>query len=229
LMTMFAAGSETTGNTTMICLWELLQDQNQDLLQELTDEVLAFPNLETSAMDELMDGLPQVRALFYEINRLKGTAPALILQAGQDVTIAGMNMPKDTTFYVNGCYLGTLKGSGIPDGPNGESPAVFCSRRWLAPREDEAAVNDGTPKWTVIKPHPKTGVSISSGFGNGVRICPGQDLAELEVVYCLANILKNFEISLRPGHPHVTMVTSFTQSPDLDIEILFKPRGVKCP
>ena len=31
LLTMFAAGSETTGNTTMICLWKMVQENEKEI------------------------------------------------------------------------------------------------------------------------------------------------------------------------------------------------------
>lgn len=217
LLTMFAAGSETTGNTVMICLWELLQADQKNNLQELVEEVQTFSNLEEASFDELFKGLPKVRAFFYEINRLKGTVPGLYLENPEPVTLGGIVIPAHTEVYLDCAYLGTLEGSGIPDGPNGEPAAEFCPRRWLTQQP-------GTGELTVTKPCPQNGISFSSGFGGGVRICPGQDLAELEVVYCLASLLKQFEIQLKAGHEPVKLRASFTESPNIDIELVLKKR-----
>ena len=79
-------------------------------------------------------------------------------------------------------------------------------------------------QWIVTKPSPKSGVSMSSGFGNGVRICPGQALAELEATYLLASILTKFDVKLMENHPPVKLISSFTQSPNIDINVVLTPR-----
>jgi cytochrome P450 len=216
LFTMFAAGTDTTGNTIMICLWELLQEEQKDYYEEVVQEALALPDLETATLDDLMENLPRIRAFFYEINRLKGTAPMSFLQTAEAVQVGGVEVPSGHEIIIDYSYLGTLEGSGIPDGPQGESPAMFCPRRWLSRVEGS--------KWTVTKPSSTTGVPHSSGFGSGVRICPGQVLAELEAIYCLASLLRSFDLSLKPGHAPVKLMTNFTDMPDKDIELVMKPR-----
>mmetsp|Transcript_2397 Transcript_2397/g.3132 ORF Transcript_2397/g.3132 Transcript_2397/m.3132 type:complete len:555 (+) Transcript_2397:56-1720(+) len=226
LLTVFAAGSETTGNTIMIGIWQLIHN-HRELLPDLIKEVQAIPSLETTATyDELLEGLPQLRAFFYEINRLHGTTPGLFLETSEPVKVAGITHPAGTSFFVPLRMLGMLPDSGIPDGPNGESPATFCSQRWLVQREEDNdnASNNVNTKWNVVKPSAKTGVKMSSGFGTGVRICPGQDLAELEVVYCLACLLKNFDMTIPPNHAPVQWITKFTMTPDQDIRVCLKPK-----
>ena len=66
---------------------------------------------------------------------------------------------------------------------------------------------------------------MSSGFGSGVRICPRQDLAELEAIHCIATLSRHFEISLTPNHAPVAITNRLTQRPDRDIEVCLKPRA----
>lgn len=223
LMTMFIAGSETTGSTITTCLWKLLAHNGKNgagVFRELVHEARQLPGLLDSAntinVEQVRNALPKTRAFFYEINRFYGAGPSLILRAAKKINVANLEFPEATHFYIDFEYLGCLEGGGIPNGPNGEAPDTFCSRRWLMP--DENIPN----KWHAVKPSLKTGVPLSSGFGTGARICPGQHLAELEVVYCLACILQNFDISLKPNHPHVQMVTNFTVCPDKDIELCLR-------
>eukprot|EP00957_Ditylum_brightwellii_P081771 6221477-Ditylum_brightwellii.AAC.1 len=68
ILTMFTAGSKTTGNTVIVGMWQLLHN-HQELLPDLIKEVQAIPNLETTATyDDLLERLPQLQAFFYEIN-----------------------------------------------------------------------------------------------------------------------------------------------------------------
>jgi cytochrome P450 len=239
LMTMFAAGSETTGNTVMICLWELLKDDIDDDMisyrNEIIDEVLCFTDstggigLDSPELtvDVFAKSIPKLRAYFYEIVRYTGTAPQLFLSVAAEagVQIDDVWFPKGTDFLLPLEYLGKQDDSGIPFGPNAERPAKFCPRRWLS--KEKVVEENGKrtdEKWIVTKPSAKSGVSMSSGFGNGVRICPGQSLAELEATYLLARILTEFDVKLTPNHPPVKLISSFTVSPNIDINLVLTPR-----
>ena len=244
LLTMFAAGSETTANVTMVCFWELLQEENRPYLEEVLVELQQLEKdcgaLESNALTAktFLQSVPKLRALFYEVVRFRGTAPALFLCVGaqEGVEIGGYHFPCGTEFFMPLEYLGKLDDplNGIPQGPNGEPPGVFCPRRWLRLADEKGEDDTGTSKtkdnnnqqqvWTVIKPSSKCGVNMSSGFGSGVRICPGQDLAELEATYCLASIFQHFDVSLMPDHPPMKLISSFTQTPNVDIRLVLKSR-----
>ena len=123
LMTMFAAGSETTGNTVMICLLELLkEDMDVDMISyknEIIDELLHFeeatggipldsPEL---TLDIFAKSIPKLRAYFYEIVRYTGTAPQIFLSVASEsgVQINGMSFPKGTEFLLPTQYLGQTR------------------------------------------------------------------------------------------------------------------------
>merc|ERR1712157_274756 len=81
LLTMFAAGSETTYNTLLVCLYEIADDTT-GLQNELFQEVVTLCG--SSATDasgigytELNEGLPRMRSLMYEVLRVKGPSPML--------------------------------------------------------------------------------------------------------------------------------------------------------
>lgn len=124
----FTAGSETTSTSITFCLWELCQPQNQALYEELVQEALALDNLldATISYQDVMQRLPKTLALFYEINRWGGSTPSLLLTTRETVTVADHEFPPDTSFHMHLAYLGTQPGSNIPNGPRGESPAIFA-------------------------------------------------------------------------------------------------------
>ena len=98
----------------MIYLWKLLHEDKTGSLHEIVQEVLGMDDLEQASYEDLMAGQPKVRAFFYEINRLKGTAPILSFEAAKPVQVSGLYFPKGTLFQFDMGYLGTLDGSGIP-------------------------------------------------------------------------------------------------------------------
>uniref|UniRef100_A0A7S2UHB0 Cytochrome P450 n=1 Tax=Attheya septentrionalis TaxID=420275 RepID=A0A7S2UHB0_9STRA len=77
-------------------------------------------------------------------------------------------------------------------------------------------------KLSVMKPCDKTGFN---SFGNGRRVCPGRDLADMEVIICLASVLRKFVVTLKEEHPPMKLVTRFTESPNINIMLSLQPRG----
>ena len=57
-----------------------------------------------------------------------------------------------------------------------------------------------------------------------MRVCPGRELAEIEILVVLGSILRKFEIELEPNHAPMKLVTRFTESPNVDIRLILKPR-----
>ena len=134
--------------------------------------------------------------------------------------------------------------------PRGQRDAPlcdFCPRRWLVIEdsdsgsgsssignkhidrteqpESKAKSKSKAPQLgsiSVIRPSFKTGFRP---FGSGLRVCPGRDLAEVEIMIILSSILRKFEIvGLQEGHPPVKHVLRFTQTLDVDICLVLKPR-----
>jgi cytochrome P450 len=216
LMTMFAAGSESTAVTIMTCLWRMLQDENT--YHDICTEARAFATIQTCHLPELFQQLPKLRSLFYEVNRYQSAAAALALEAVEGpLTVNDHTFPKGTIFFVHMQKLSHSPLSGVPLGPHGESPTEFCAFRWT--RMDD----DG--RLCAVKPSVKTGVPLVGGFGAGARICPGQDLAEVEAIVCIASLLRAFDISLPIGHKPLKLVARTSMTPDSDIRLILKDRS----
>ena len=63
-------------------------------------------------------------------------------------------------------------------------------------------------------------------FGHGHRACPGQHLAEVEILTFLVYILQNFEVQLQEHHPPLQIISRFTEAFDGDLVLSLKPRPI---
>jgi cytochrome P450 len=229
LMTMFAAGSESTAVTIMTCLWRMLHKKAEDstTYDEIATEARAFTDIRSCGLQECFARLPKLRSLFYEVNRYQSAAAAIVLEAVDDsITVRDHTFPQGTIFMFVMQKLSHSAASGVPLGPNGEPPTEFCALRWTTTTtsvcDDEAKSLCTT---VVNKPSVKTGVPLVSGFGAGVRICPGQDLAEVEAIICIAYLLQAFDLSLPTDHPPYQLVARTSMTPDCDVRLIMTPRS----
>eukprot|EP00979_Chaetoceros_neogracilis_P004506 scaffold787_cov285-Chaetoceros_neogracile.AAC.70 len=218
LLTMFAAGSETTAGTAIVALYEIANDKT-GLQDELAREVEAMENYDSASLEDFTKCLPRLRSLVYEVLRLKGPAPFMGVENKDPITIDGVDLPPNTAFFLMTRYISTREDSNsekcTPRGPNDLCPKDFCPRRWLLLEEEENG------PISVINPSYRTGFRA---FGAGMRVCPGRDLAEIEILVIISSLLRTFKISLEPGHPPMRLVTRFTQTPDGKIRLLLAPR-----
>jgi cytochrome P450 len=218
LLTMFAAGSETTAGTMTVALYEIANDKT-GLQDELAREVEAMENYDSASLEDFTKCLPRLRSLMYEVLRLKGPAPLMGVENEDLITIDGVELPPHTPFFLMMKYISTREDSDsakccTPRGPRDANLKDLCPRRWLV--EDQA-----NKTISVINPSYRTGFRA---FGTGMRVCPGRDLAEIEILITISSVLRNFKISLEPGHPPMRLVTRLTQTPHCDIRLMLRPR-----
>eukprot|EP00978_Attheya_sp_CCMP212_P017640 scaffold47215_cov51-Attheya_sp.AAC.6 len=226
LFTLFAAGSETTHVTICSCLWEIATDTT-GLQDELASEAQRMKNMEKASVEELLNGFPRIRSLMYEILRLKGPVPFFGFQCKDEFSICGTKLPPSTKLMVPTRYISMQSGQ-TPSGPLNASASEFCARRYLLVDRGECqsttadTISTKEKKLSVMRPCDKTGFNT---FGNGKRVCPGRDLAEMEVIICLASVLRKFVVTLKEEHPPMKLVTRFTESPNINIMLSLQPRG----
>ncbi|KAI8325397.1 cytochrome P450 [Martensiomyces pterosporus] len=163
------AGSETSSNTIM---WTIhLLTLYPECLKRATQEVRSkFAKGHTIAYTEGRAQLQYLEACLYESMRLKpvteGQWPRVVPKGG--ITLSGHFLPAGTEVNINTGGVTRNKGSW-------KDPYLFNPQRFI---------DDEDLKRSVF------------AFSTGVRICPGRNLAWIEMITILANLLKDYDISL---------------------------------
>ncbi|MXW40866.1 MAG: cytochrome P450 [Synechococcus sp. SB0668_bin_15] len=154
-----------------------------------------------AALDTLEQAshLPFLDAFCNEVMRLKPVAPNMALETLEDTEMLGCLMPKGTKLFVLLRYVATRE-EHFAGGDR------FDPERWL-PR----------PAGREQQPHH---AQAFVPFGAGPRICPGRNLAMLEIRTVLAMLCRNFELEpvspakeakekmavvMRPDHLHLRL------------------------
>jgi cytochrome P450 len=140
-----------------------------------------------------------VAACAQETMRLKPVAPMLLFEALQPTVIGDIAVPAGSG------VLGLLRRP-TADARYFDRPDVFDPDRWRTPRD---AAQQGAAAGTPGRER------VSMPFGAGPRICPGRNLAMLEISLVTSMLFHNFEIkSLRtPDGNEVEESLSFTMGP----------------
>jgi cytochrome P450 len=187
--TMLGAGEDTTANTLA---WMIhLLCQHPAVLAKARaeiDEVLG----EHDQLNDFRDAerLVYVNAVTQETMRLRPVAPLVsILETNEPVVLGDVQLPQGTGV--------TLLGRAVTlDAENFANPQEFLPERWLAD--------------SSLSPHQP---HASMPFGSGPRLCPGRNLALLEIEAALAMLLHNFEISHATDPAQVQELFAFTMMP----------------
>jgi cytochrome P450 len=178
VVTMLLAGEDTTANSLAWLIY--LVHQQAPVLRRLAEEAAAvlgsdrFPDrLETAS------ALHYTAACMHETMRLKPVAPILVLQAIEATQLGDVRVPADT-------IVAALLRRGSLDERYFERATEFHPERWL----DPSAGGLSTRRERISMP-----------FGAGPRICPGRNLALLEMSMVASMLFRNFTIdSLRTEH-----------------------------
>ncbi len=191
VMTMLLAGEDTTANTLAWAIW--LLHTHPACLQRARAEVDELAGDPAQWTPERFASLTYLEACANETMRLKPVAPTLILQALRDTTIADIRVPARTLIF------GAMRSDSMRE-EFFEQAERFDPERWLhaAPGREAGSAS-----------------RVSMPFGAGPRVCPGRQLAMLEMKIALATLLGRFEIdsvaTADGGEPDERM--SFTMTP----------------
>ncbi|HOA95733.1 MAG TPA: cytochrome P450 [Quisquiliibacterium sp.] len=192
VLTMLLAGEDTTANTLA---WMIhLLHANPETLARARDEVLRVTGTTGPFTLEQMSALDYVEACAHETMRLKPVAPLQAVESVTETMLGDVRIPAGTRIF------GTVRHDSLlaryfPD------PETFLPERWLA---------DGHPGQAA-----SSAKRVSMPFGAGPRMCPGRNLALLEMKMAMAMLLRHFDIervATVDGGP-VRELLAFTMAP----------------
>jgi cytochrome P450 len=188
LMTVLAAGHETTASLLQWALFQLTRDpQDQKLLR---DEIRGtFPHgLPESISYEQLEGLRHLRNFFTETTRFYPPVSVSIRKAGEDTILAGEFIPKGTALVFAPLALNR--------NPQvwGEDSDEFKPSRWEGGNAMESNYNLLT-------------------FLAGPRSCIGKDFAKLEFKALLVALIARFEFEATADHSKMDSGSGITLKP----------------
>lgn len=171
VMTLFAAGHETTANALAWAFYLLAQ--NPPVLAQLRAEVAAL-NGQTPTLADLAR-LPYSDMVVKETMRLYPPAGGVTRSPKHDLDLGGYRIPAGANLAVS-TYAMHRRADLFPD------PLVFDPARFSP--ENEANL----PRYAYLP------------FGGGPRVCIGNTFALMEARLALVTVLQTCQLRLLPGH-----------------------------
>jgi cytochrome P450 len=183
VITLFAAGHETTSNALM-WTWYLLST-HPDVMQRLRAEVTAVLGERNPTLTDL-GNLPFVEMVIKEAMRLYPPVYSLNgRMANEDVEILGERIPKNSYVMVS------------PYGMH-HDPRFFADPERFDPERFSAENEPAIPKYAYIP------------FGAGPRVCIGNNFAMMEAQLILATMARQLSLEILPAQsidylPQITL------------------------
>ncbi len=198
--TLLLAGEDTTANSIAWTVHYLTQHPAH--FERVRDEIdaLVAPEPVLSSLEQTKD-LPFLDAVCNEAMRLKPVAPLHVVEPTGDVTILGCLVPRGTPLMMLVRRMAT-RDEHFGDGSR------FDPDRWLVPPEERRC------------PHDRRAFVP---FGAGPRLCPGRNLALLQIRAVLAMLCRNFGIEPVHTGTRVEEHLAFTMMP-ANLKVRFRRR-----
>jgi len=209
---LYLAGTETSATTLTWMLYAIAKDKclQAELRLEAKKALGGGANgasssssssSSLSSLGDTLASLPRLRSLLTETLRLRGPSPFLMLGNNAPIQVRGQTLePYEYGIIAPQRWIHKLPENGGPH---------FDPRRWLTDGLDYRK-----PPEAVIP------------FGFGARVCPGRDLAELEVCLGAAHLLDAFQaidlVSPTALEEEPKLAFSFTEKPDRPIRVAFR-------
>lgn len=191
VITILLAGEDTTANTLAWLVY--LVSREPEVMRRMAEETdRLMGHARWAERLDIATSHSYVAACAQETMRLKPVAPMLIFETEVPTVVGDVALAA-------GAGVLMLMRNGATDDRYFERPERFEPERWFGAR-DTAAVSAGR---------------VSMPFGAGPRICPGRNLAMLEINLVTSMLFHNFDIqSLRtPDGADVEERLSFTMGP----------------
>lgn len=175
---LLLAGEDTTAYTiSWIIHYFTKFPKAFDRAQREVDNLVA-PGAALDALEQA-NRLPFLDAFCNEVMRLKPVAPNMALETLEDTEMLGCRIPKGTQLFVLLRYAATRE-------EHFAGGSSFDPERWLSPTAGHGK-----------QPHH---ARVFAPFGGGPRICPGRNLAMLEIRTVLAMLCRTFGLEpMGPG------------------------------
>lgn len=191
VFSILLAGEDTTSNSLSWTLYFLAQ--HPEIVEKVRAEAVEmYPNSDLPESDKTLHQLRYANAVAQETLRLKSVTPNLYLQANEDLTIRGFEIPKNTSLMLQNKVAQTRDA-------HFSNPNDFIPERWI---------KGGCPM------HENHQVEVMRAFGGGPRYCPGMNLAMHEMTITISTLCKHLEFSLGVSADRVTEMFSFTMYPE---------------
>ncbi len=190
VFTMLLAGEDTTSNSISWIIYYLAQ--NSEIVKKIRNEAIeVFDNSLTPNSPEDYARLKYTNAVVQEAIRLKPTTPQLYVESIEDVTIEGLEIPKNSNLILANKY---------PQNQDKyfSNASDFIPERWMT---------GGCPM------HENHDSSTMKAFGGGARYCPGMHLAMNEMVVLVSSLCKKFDFKLLVKATDVSEEFAFTMHP----------------
>lgn len=190
VMNLFAAGTDTTGNTIRWCLLFMAKYPHfQDQAYEELSRVIGSRQVR---LDDRKN-LPFCDAVIHETQRLANVAPlAIPHKTSQDVTFQGYFIKQGTTVFP--LLTSVLHSESEWENPHTFNPSHFLDENGKFIRRD-----------------------AFMAFSAGRRVCIGESLARMELFLFFTSLFQRFRFSPPPGVTEdeldLTPVVGFTLTP----------------
>ncbi|CAJ0845646.1 6478_t:CDS:2 [Entrophospora sp. SA101] len=195
LLEVIGAGIDTTANTFAFIVYHVAHypEVKKQMLEELNQVFNGDPDRPITYED--INKLTYCDAIIKEVSRLMSIVPIIFRTSIQDDTIAGKTIPASTQFMIN-------------------TPMIH--RHPLQWRDAEKFdpsrfLNKTTPKHSFLM------------FGNGLRMCPGKQLAMSQIKTLICLLYMKYDVELEDMNAPLKFHYSIVKHCD-DLKIRIKPR-----
>lgn len=204
IIDMFTGAIDSTANgiTLALCDLALHPDKQATLFEEVSRVVGDSSHITT----EHLNRMSYLKACMKESQRkIYPVFLGGVRFMENDVTIGGYTLPKGTKVLINNEAMS--KDERFFPGAN-----EYLPERWMRDNNSELAKES--------KSHP----FVVRPFGFGARMCPGQRIAEMQMLISIAKILQKFEVSLPPEVTEIKWSRRIFATPIDKVKLCLKHR-----